>query len=410
MLKVARIAFLLLVFSLPFVKPRIPISPFSPMLTDLLTVGTAAALLMAILLRETRLRWHPLFTVVLIFLGAMVISAAVNGTWSRLPVEALPLILPVLALSLIDTEKDLRTTLLTWLGATAISAAVGTLSVLIFYTVAHPQPPWNFGLHPFGTLAPGNYTRIEGTFEFPATLCNYLTVSLMILLAARYLRWIGQGVFFIILGLLLFSAAFTVTPGLGGIFLALGLWLFLSRNRAWLALGSAAAVAFVGIAAVTPIIHPTAPFVFRLPGLVLAPAVRMMTWMGSWHTFLAHPLFGVGIGGEATGVRYVNPSGWVQWVTDAHNTYLNFAAQCGIIGLAAMVLLIVWVARRTLPLRLDHHNALRLALGLAWLNAFAYQGLYGSFEDQRHLWLLLGLFAVAAKLELAEEATEEASR
>jgi hypothetical protein len=43
-------------------------------------------------------------------------------------------------------------------------------------------------------------------------------------------------------------------------------------------------------------------------------------------------------------------------------------------------------------------------LGLTWLNAFVYQGLTGSYEDARHLWLLLGLLIAAERLETNEAA------
>jgi hypothetical protein len=40
-----------------------------------------------------------------------------------------------------------------------------------------------------------------------------------------------------------------------------------------------------------------------------------------------------------------------------------------------------------------------VALGLAFLVAFAYEGLGGAFEDARHLWVLFGLFLAAKRLE-----------
>jgi hypothetical protein len=63
--------------------------------------------------------------------------------------------------------------------------------------------------------------------------------------------------------------------------------------------------------------------------------------------------------------------------------------------------LLAYVARRTLPLKLVRGEAAvaRLGIGLTFLNAFAYQGLGGSFEDARHLWVLFGLFLIAEKLE-----------
>jgi O-antigen ligase len=91
-------------------------------------------------------------------------------------------------------------------------------------------------------------------------------------------------------------------------------------------------------------------------------------------------------------------------MTDAHNVFLNFAAQTGLVGLAAMLAIVLHVARRTFPLRLQGFGAVRVMLGLTWLNAFVYQGLTGSYEDARHLWLLLGLLIAAERLETNEAA------
>ncbi len=158
---------------------------------------------------------------------------------------------------------------------------------------------------------------------------------------------------------------------------------------------------FVLAAMVTPIIHPTAPFLINFPGVAqdFAPAVRLMNWMDAAHRFVEHPLIGTGIGTHAAWVYYVDPSGILHRQTDAHNVFLNFAVQCGLIGLSAMILLIVQVARMTGRLRLDGHNVIRLGLGLAWLNAFVYHGLTGSYEDARHLWVLLGLLLAATRFE-----------
>jgi hypothetical protein len=47
-------------------------------------------------------------------------------------------------------------------------------------------------LHHYGSLPPGNYPRVEGTYIYPAMLCNYLTIGMMLTLAAGKLGWIGN--------------------------------------------------------------------------------------------------------------------------------------------------------------------------------------------------------------------------
>jgi len=39
------------------------------------------------------------------------------------------------------------------------------------------------------------------------------------------------------------------------------------------------------------------------------------------------------------------------------------------------------------------------AVGLALICSFVYQGLTGSYEDARHLWVLMGIFMAADRVE-----------
>jgi O-antigen ligase len=153
--------------------------------------------------------------------------------------------------------------------------------------------------------------------------------------------------------------------------------------------------------AVTPIVHPTAPFLIEIPGtgIVLAPAGRYLTWSAAAAEFARHPLIGHGIGIDAVDVRYFSPSLEMQSLSDAHNALLNVAAQCGAIGVAGLLFLIVFAARLSLPWRPAEARPASIGLGLIFLNGFVYQGLGGSFEDARHLWVLLGLLIAAARLE-----------
>jgi O-antigen ligase len=248
------------------------------------------------------------------------------------------------------------------------------------------------------------------TFLNANLACNYLTVSLMLLLAAGHLKWIGKTPFRLLFGGIIIAAATTISPGLGGIALALGLWMWvtLGARRAWtarlfLVSGVAAAVLFVAAMAVTPILHPTAPFLITVPGfdVTLAPAGRLMIWMDALGNFTENPVFGRGIGSDAVSVEYRDPSGNLQQLTDAHNVFLSIAVQCGLVGLAALIGLVFHIGRRTLPLRLPDSAAgvVRLAAGLGLLNGLVYQGLGGSFEDARHVWFALGLLLASSRIQ-----------
>jgi O-antigen ligase len=86
-------------------------------------------------------------------------------------------------------------------------------------------------------------------------------------------------------------------------------------------------------------------------------------------------------------------------LTDAHNSFLSVAAQNGIIGLAAFLFLVGLLLRRWIrELRTTSFTSILALVGLAFLCSFVYQGLTGSYEDARHLWVLIGIFVAAERI------------
>jgi O-antigen ligase len=122
--------------------------------------------------------------------------------------------------------------------------------------------------------------------------------------------------------------------------------------------------------------------------------IRWRIWTAAWAAFAQHPLLGVGLGQGVVGVAFTTPSGEEQWLTDAHNTWLAVAGQTGIVGVLSLVALVVFLLCGGLVLNGDVRvSMLRTACIVAFIDAFMYQGLTGSFENARHLWLLMGLLA-----------------
>jgi O-antigen ligase len=155
------------------------------------------------------------------------------------------------------------------------------------------------------------------------------------------------------------------------------------------AAGIAGGIVFLLAVTISPASLPT-----------LAPSSRVLTWTGAWHTFLAHPLLGRGLGLEVADVRYLNASGSYELLTDAHNTWLSVMAQDGVVGLAALALVVFTLARR---MRMPDFaeppaSIVRRGLELALLGGFLYQTLSGSFENTRHVWVLMGLVDAAQAL------------
>jgi O-antigen ligase len=132
----------------------------------------------------------------------------------------------------------------------------------------------------------------------------------------------------------------------------------------------------------------------------IAPSSRVLTWGSAWSTFNAHPWFGKGVGLAAADVHYLDASGGMESLTDAHNVWLSVLAQQGIAGFAAFVLVVWYSARRPGPLVVDGPPLaiLRTGLHLAIVGGFLYASLSGSFESTRHVWVLLGLAAAARSL------------
>lgn len=87
-------------------------------------------------------------------------------------------------------------------------------------------------------------------------------------------------------------------------------------------------------------------------------------------------------------------------LTDAHNLFLSIAAQCGLIGLIGLAAIIAFVIARMARPSIGN-SLICFLLGAAFLDVFVYQGLGGSFEDTRHIWVLLGLFMAASRIDFS---------
>ena len=400
--RAAEIAFLVLIFSLAFMQPKLDSLGPAMTPTDAIFVITAALFVIAWIARQAKLRFDPIYIVFALYAAALSLSALLSenqaGSLVKLAGEVYLIALAVLTLNIVRTPAMLKTAVLVWLAASGISALIGTLAVAFFY-LGISNFLTAFAFHYYGTLPPGNYVRIQGTFLYPSMLCDYLTVSMMMLLAARRLEWISKTVA-ITLGILFsITIAFTVTPGIGGVLFAVGWWCYLvfsQRGRPVMARlafggGTMAFLASLAVSTFTIISTSASPFSFYIGGIRIDAAHRSMTWSGAIETFAHHPIFGRGIGLAVANVYVHTPSDTIELLTDAHNMFLNIAAQAGIVGLVSLIFICVAVVRRSRPFDLTDANTLRTAFGIAFVSAFLVQGLVGSFEDARHLWVLTGL-------------------
>ena len=389
-----------LVFTLPLMKPPVH---YPVIIADLVFVLVVVVLALEIAIGKRRIGWQPSFTILAVYVLSLAPSALVSRDPAqsafKLATEVYLVGLAAVTAVVVRDEVMLRRVVLTWLAATA-GLVIVCLAGLTGFAADRDGAVYGYTAFHFGTLPPGNYPRLALTFFNANMACNYLTASLGLLFLAWTRQWLNRRNARLLFAGILIAAVSTISPGLGGVALLLGsAWLLIRRSRVALAFGIAVAVAFIVALAVTPIIHPTAPFLIHVPhtNLLLAPSGRFMTWSAAFTEFVHHPIVGHGIGIDAVNVRYMDPSGNLQELTDAHNLFLSLAAQTGVVGLVGLAIFIAYAAGLTFSSRPRNPSA-PIILGLTFLDVFVYQGLGGAFEDTRHIWVLLGLLIASARI------------
>jgi O-antigen ligase len=163
------------------------------------------------------------------------------------------------------------------------------------------------------------------------------------------------------------------------------LWAAWRRPAAAARLGLALAGALLALGA---IVGPGFTDLLQVMALRQSPVIaRLETSRAAWEQFLAHPVFGVGLGWFREGQEYI-----------VHNTGLWLLAEMGLVGLVVFLGLMTWMLRRAVRVvavlpREDHGLALGLAGAFVAMLALSLgiEALY-----QRHWWLVMGLIAAGA--------------
>jgi O-antigen ligase len=131
---------------------------------------------------------------------------------------------------------------------------------------------------------------------------------------------------------------------------------------------------------------------------------RIQLWSVAWKMWQEHPVLGVGIGQyRAVADQYI--FGGVGNI--AHNTYLSFLAETGLVGFVVFISLPLAIFVRVLRSKRDGNTfAPLLALGLA---AVAVQAFTLNLENSRALWALLGIGAALCDLAARSETHDPSS-
>ncbi len=385
-------------------------------------VDLAVALLLALwvarmIARERRIEvyWPPLSFPFVLFLTVGLVSTLVATSLQFSVKEGAKWAEMFAMYVFIANEMDaarVRRTLAALLMAGAAEAAIGMVQFL-------------FRLGPEGFSLFGRFMRAYGTFEQPNPFAGYLALIIPVALgiviagvrrsadAAGEAQPAGSGLF----SLLAHSAA-----RLGGLTLlalvALGMLLaglVMSWSRgAWI--GAAAALVLVFIVqsrralllavagtlllAVVVLLNSlnlipeavAARFsglgdyitIFDVRGVKVddsnfAVVERMAHWQAAAEMFSDHPWLGVGIGNYAVVYPAYALPRWSDPLGHAHNYYLNVAAETGVVGLAAYLLL--WVAAFWQAWRAVRGSPLTRGLAAGLLGMIVALSLHNGFDN-----------------------------
>jgi O-antigen ligase len=398
-------SFFLLVITIPILQPNLIIFGQRISLPDFIFTGVILILGFSIISGKTTFRWHRIYWVFLFYFLAMLISLIFSRNNSRglskLLGETYLIGLAIITYNIVKTISDLKMVCMAWLAGTFFVTSLATISVLLFYI--DPQNPiLEHTLTMYGAVPVGNYPRVLSTFYSASLFCNYLTCSLGILFISDYFKWISDKFFYILYFLIWLSAVYTVSSGLGGIICLVGIWIWFifrkknpSLSKLFFSGGIFSAIFFYLMLFIALQSYRQVPYSFTIPFIekTIFPSSRVLVWTEALQTFLNNPITGVGIGNGSVNISFTNTDGSTSLLIDAHNIFLSVATQTGLIGLSAFLLMIFFILREFLPFKFSDKkiSIIPISLGLAFIFGFIYQGLFGSFEDARHIWIWIGL-------------------
>lgn len=394
-----RYLFLALVAALPIAQPSLgALGGYPVLVTDVLFVAIAGFFAIGVAAGTETFIWSRWYAPVAAFVAAGLLSAAASSdshaTILRAAGTGYLAALALLGAHYGRDEQMRKSIVMAWMAGTVATLAASATGVALFFAGRTD----NRFLYGFGSLPAGSYPRVQGLFVNANMLCTYLAASVFMIMAAGRAGLVDRRITRPLTLAIIAVAVLTLSPGLGGLALALSLWWSADaaapRARRIRLAGAAAAMLFV----LATLGSPTMLLRDDVPGVDFKPSSRVLAWEDAALTFAAHPLLGAGPGAAVAHVNYVNASRGSELLTDAHNTWLSVLGQYGLLGFTAFAAIIAMlVARMRFPVVITPASAWRTGCELALVAALLYPSLSGSFEDTRHIWLLLGLTHAAQR-------------
>jgi O-antigen ligase len=199
--------------------------------------------------------------------------------------------------------------------------------------------------------------RIYGSFGQPNPFAGYLNIALTIALALAILCHAKRIRLFSIISTILLTPAILLTQSRGG-YLAVGvalLFIIFMGFPQWRIYFLALPI--IGLVSMTLYLTNTLPPALSQPvlrelglnGLSFtnpspqdySTAERLAHWIAGWHMFLDHPLLGVGIGNYGNAYASYHLTIFVNSLGQAHDYYINVAAETGVLGIFAYVAFLI---------------------------------------------------------------------
>ncbi len=293
---------------------------------------------------------------------------------------------------------------------------------------------------PEAFILPGGYLRAYGSFNQPNPYAGYLgylvPVAASLAIWAGWQWWRGRRRQDLVLALILSVVTLALIAGIvmswsrgGWLGLAAAL-VVVAALRSW---RSAAVVTALGLALVLALtLFGSAWLPSALTGRVqdlggylsgpdparteitdenFSVLERLAHWQAGLRMFADKPWLGVGIGNYGSSyARYPQPH-WYEPLGHAHNVFINFAAETGIAGLGAFLLL--WTGIAVIAARTGwagHGWISALAIGV--LGTWTYLTVHGLFDNLfvQHMQLQLALLLAAIAWAAPQPGSENDSR
>ncbi len=126
---------------------------------------------------------------------------------------------------------------------------------------------------------------------------------------------------------------------------------------------------------------------------------RLAHWQAAIGMAQDKPIFGVGLGNYAQQYDDYRLLNWEEALGHAHNLYLNFLAEAGIVGLAGYLLFWAYIFRLTWEIR-RHPDVFARCIGIGLLGSWTYIAVHSLFDNLYvnniflHIGVLLSILAI----------------